>query len=706
MKDLPRIRLLTLAIGCILIAGTLHAADSTDETQGDPKVHKLDAVTVTGTLLGDSSKTAVSHYAGSRQVIGHDELVNSGYRSLDDALQHVPGIKILDETGTGVLPQIMLRGLYESRSGRVQLLQDGIPLSLAPYGQTSISLFPATFNQVERIDIVRGGAAVQYGPNNVGGVINLISKPIPDKWTTTIGEKITAGGAGHFLRDTSLSTGGYLTPNFGLQLDADSLKGQYWRDHSDTDVKNVRLRAEWWLADDTLLKASVERYVANMDLAGALSPVDYQNNPRQATRPLDAFDGRTTRSSLTYQQDLGAWGPFDQSQFSWTSFDWQSNRNFEFGTRISSAQTWLSNLPPQLDNGGPRTFSVYGTQPQLNLHMQSGGVSQQWSLGARAESESIGYLANATSLVDGSYSLFRDWQFKNHAWSAYVSDAIGFHDDQLVVTPGLRYEHLNSNFRDLITGNQYQNDIRNLLPGLTVGYQASSAWYVYTDAQRSLRAPQVTQIVYGNNLDSELAWNYEVGARYHPGEGLTVSADLYRINFNKQIQYNSTTASYYNIGKTRNQGAEVQLEWNPAWLRELKLDAGYAYLDASQESGQFEGNRVPFTSRNQFNLGANYTLGETNIALNSYYFSKAFTDAANTRQENAIASVGQLPAYWIWNTQLTRTLMRKGSSVLKGTLAMNNIFNKHYWFRGIDTSPWGREPGPERTVTVGAELTF
>lgn len=164
MRDLPRARLLGIAIGCTLIASPLLAADSTDETRDDPKVHKLDTVTVTGTLLGDSSKTAVSHYAGSRQVIGHDELVNSGYRSLDDALQHVPGIKIFDETGTGVLPQIMLRGLYESRSGRVQLLEDGIPLSLAPYGQTSLSLFPVTFNQIERIDIVRGGAAVQYGP--------------------------------------------------------------------------------------------------------------------------------------------------------------------------------------------------------------------------------------------------------------------------------------------------------------------------------------------------------------------------------------------------------------------------------------------------------------------------------------------------------------------------------------------------------------
>jgi hypothetical protein len=59
MKGLPRTCLLAIAIGGILITGSALAADSSDETQNDPKVRKLDAVTVTGTLLGDSSKAAV-----------------------------------------------------------------------------------------------------------------------------------------------------------------------------------------------------------------------------------------------------------------------------------------------------------------------------------------------------------------------------------------------------------------------------------------------------------------------------------------------------------------------------------------------------------------------------------------------------------------------------------------------------------------------
>jgi len=700
MHTLPARRRLGVALALALCAGHASAADDQDKSR------TLDAVVVKGTILGASRSEDVKHYAGSRQVIARDTLDNGANRSLDDALQRVPGVKIFDETGTGALPQIALRGLYESRSGRVQALLDGIPLSLAPYGQTSLSLFPVTLNQIDRVDIVRGGAAVQYGPNNVGGVINLVSKPIPERWTSVLGERITAYGRGQMLRDTSFSSGGYLSPNFGMQVDADWQKGEYFRQHSATNVKNVRLRTEWWLSEDKVLKADIQRYVANMDLAGALSVPDYLRDPRQATRPLDRFKGTTTRASVTYEQDLGNWWIFDNSQFTWTNFSADSERNFIVGMRRAQTETWRDDLPPQLLQSAPRGFKVYGTQPQFNLHMENGGVTQQWTVGARAVREDIDFIVGNTGLDNGVYTLVRDWGFKDRAWAGYISNAIGFMDDRFVVTPGVRYEHLDATYRNRANGTSFENNVRNWLPGLTLGYKASDKWYVYADAQRSLRAPQVTQIVFGDNLDSELAWNYELGARFNPTSRTMIQLDVYRIDFDKQIQLDNTTRTYGNIGKTVHQGVEANIEWSPEALDGLKLSLGYAYLDAKQKSGQYDGKLVPYTSRNQITLGASYTDGPTVYSLSSYYFSKAYTDTANTKAENAIASVGQLPSYAVWNAQVTHTFATWGTSSLKGSLALNNMFDKKYWFRGIDTSPWGRQPAPSRSVTLGGELTF
>jgi len=666
----------------------------------------LPTIEVAGGILGDSREEDVQTFAGARTVIGAEALRQGAYRSLDDALQRVPGVKILDETGTGVLPQIMMRGLYESRSGRVQVLRDGIPLSLAPYGQTSLSLFPVSMNQIDRIDVVRGGAAVQYGPNNVGGVINLVSKPIPQKWTTTLGNKVTAGGAGHFLNDVSASTGGYVNENFGLQLDADWLKGQYGRDHSNTDVKNLRLRAEWWLAEDKLIKAEIGRYVADMDLAGALSPADYERSPRQATRTLDEFSGRTTRVAVTYLQDLGAWGPVDRSQLSWSNFSAHSSRNFVVGMRRLSTETWAPDLPPQLLQSAPRDFRVYGTEPRLTFDIDSGAVTQKWTVGMRAMREDIDFIVGNTGLDNGVKTLVRDWGFKDRAWAGYVSNAIGLFDDRLTITPGLRYEHLNSSYRNNAAGTRTENDIRNLLPGLTIGYQFSPQWYGYADAQRSLRAPQVTQIIYGDSLDSELAWNYEAGVRFKPNESLNLNAAVFLIDFKNQIEIDNTTRTYGNLGKTRHQGLELAGEWKPFGSRNWTLNAGYTFLDAEVRSGPFSGNEVPYASRHQFNIGASYHRDDTVYAVDGYFFSKSYSDRANSVDEDGIASVGRLPSYWVWNAKVSQVLTRNGGTVLTGTLAVNNLFDRQYWFRGIDTSPWGRQPAPGRTITAGVELTF
>ncbi len=701
--------LLAVALAAAMLAPTsVRAEDTPPDADAQARIRQLDAVQVKGSLLGRSTVEDVQHYAGSRQVIDNAQLRTGANRSLDDALQKVPGIKVFDETGTGALPQIMLRGLYESRSGRVQVLEDGIPLALAPYGQTSLSLFPVGLNQVDRIDIVRGGAAVQYGPNNVGGVINLISPDIPTTWTTTLGQKVTAGGAGHYLGDTAISTGGYASDTFGLQLDANWTKGDYWREHSATDIKNLRLRAEWWLAPDKLLKASVQRYVADMDMAGALSVADYLRDSRQSTRPLDEFTGRTTRASLVYQQDFGDVGPFQDLRLDWSNFSARSSRNFIVGMRSASSETWRPDLPPQLRQSAPRDFRVYGSEPRLSWTMGDGAVRQQWTLGARAINEDIDFLVGNTRLSDGLYTLVRDWRFKDRGAAAYVSDGISLADGRVTVTPGLRYEQVDSRYYNLASGARTRNKTDDVLPGLTLGFQASPQWYLYADGQRSLRAPQVTQIIFGDNLDAELAWNYEAGARYQPNERTRVQFGGYLIDFDQQIQLDNTTRTYRNLGKTRHQGAEVEVQWSPAQLRALTLNAGYAYLDARQESGVYDGNRVPYTSRNQLTLGASYRpdSGHTTVAVSSYYFSRAFSDAANTVQENAIASVGELPSYWVWNAQLSQVLSEGTSGKLSASLAVNNLFDRKYWYRGIDTSPWGRQPAPGRSVTVGLEYTF
>lgn len=131
----------TLTLPQLTRASDTPTTDVLDASGGGTPIRALDAIQVQGSLLGRSKPDDVQRYAGSRQVIDREQLRNGGNRSLDDALQRVPGIKIFDETGTGALPQLMLRGLYESRSGRVQVLEDGIPLRWPRMGRPACRCF-------------------------------------------------------------------------------------------------------------------------------------------------------------------------------------------------------------------------------------------------------------------------------------------------------------------------------------------------------------------------------------------------------------------------------------------------------------------------------------------------------------------------------------------------------------------------------------
>lgn len=695
---------------------TKQAAD-VGQQEGSVEARGPEHILVQGDVIGNSSRYGLQHYAGSSSIISHADLTEKATRSIDDALQRIPSVKIFDETGTGALPQIQMRGLYESRSGRVQILEDGIPLALAPYGQTSVSMFPMTMDMVDRIDVVRGGTALQYGPNNMGGVINIISRPIAEKWTTSIGERLQiAGNNGHVLGNTDFSTGGHVTQRFAMQIDANFQNGHQFRDgHSGTNVRNLRLRTEYDITNDDRIKTDFADYDATLDMPGALSPSDYRKNPFQETRNYDSMTGYTYRDSLVGQHDMHSWKGITGGQATLTFFADKASRSFTNGMRLSSSETWRSDLPVQRLQNSPRDFTVYGVQPQMTLRTKAWGVSHEFAFGARYVSEDIHYMVNRQAFPFGAWTSFRDWQFNTQAWSTFISDKMGFLHDRLTFTPGFRFEHVDQSYVNNATKQREGNGTRDVLPGVTLGYSIGKTGYIFFDAQKSLRSPQSTQIIYGNKLDAEKAWNYEAGGRWFPNRYTTLSLTFYRIDFGNQINYDSTLISptlgtpggYINLGGTRYQGIEFSGNWAVKQLPALSFDASYSFLDAKQLDGAYRGNVVPYTSKHQISGGMTYKWGNTHFNVNGFWFSRSYTDAANTKLENATGSVGRVPGYVVFNAQVTHTIpLRRHGAKLDLSLAIMNFGDERYYFRGMDTSPWGREVAPGRTFQIGSKITF
>lgn len=95
--------------------------------------------------------------------------------TLDEALRYVPGINVIDG-------QINIRGSSGYSRGvgsRVLLLLDGLPLLTGDTRETNWETIPV--QQIERVEIVKGAGSALYGSSALGGVINVITRDVPER---------------------------------------------------------------------------------------------------------------------------------------------------------------------------------------------------------------------------------------------------------------------------------------------------------------------------------------------------------------------------------------------------------------------------------------------------------------------------------------------------------------------------------------------
>lgn len=687
LRPTPRRLSSCIALLCLSMQGEIQAqSQATNEAQ--PQAQMLEPVTIQSDWLGPPTQQSVKKYTGGRTVVESEDLQQRGALNLEDALRRVPGLQVLDETGTGILPNIGVRGLNPLRSERLQVLVDGYPIAIGPYTNVGLSLFPVTLPSLEAVDLVRGGAAVHYGPNNVGGVLNLVTKPIPLKTSQTLRERLQISQeTGNTLTDTYYRIGGFMRDNLGLQFQANVVDGKGQRDHSDTRVNHFILDGEYYLNANNDFKAQLQYYEVQAQLPGALSPAAYTQNPNQSQRPYDAYNADMWRATFTWNHTLS-----DDAKLTWLNFAHQANRTFFFSDPMDPA------LPVNTVSDSPRVFGVHGTEPRF---------TKKWSnhtliAGARFVEEDVRFDVTRTNLSTGAVDPFRRWDFSTRAMAYYLSDSIAFMEDRLKITPGIRYEDIQTHYRDLNTGAEFQNNPDEWLPGLTVGYQATPDVFVFANAQRSLVPVQTAQVTRGGDVGNESAENYEIGSRWQINPQANLALTLFRVDYKDQIVFDSGV--FRNLGKTRQAGLELEGHWNLNSQTELGMN--YTYLDTEQLSGADQGKKLRNAPTHHLGLDAVYKVGKWTANANALYVSESFSDSANTLLETANGSAGQLPAYTLVNARVGRDFpMGQGKNLNLG-VGINNLLDEQYFFRGVDVSTIGRVPAPGRMVLIDMQMDF
>ncbi len=141
-----------------------------------PSPVQVDQVVVTASKRAQS----LQEVPVSVSVMDATQIKMRNAQTIDDALRYIPGVNV-----TGF--QVNIRGSsgYSRGAGsRVLMLLDGIPFITGDTGELSFESIP--IGLVDRIEVVKGASSALYGSNALGGVINIITKDIPEKPETDV----------------------------------------------------------------------------------------------------------------------------------------------------------------------------------------------------------------------------------------------------------------------------------------------------------------------------------------------------------------------------------------------------------------------------------------------------------------------------------------------------------------------------------------
>jgi Fe(3+) dicitrate transport protein len=718
-----RYKPVTIAIALLPFGIPAYAADA--ETTDPAKETSLEAVTITGDWLGNPTEQKVMEHPGARTIVERKEIVESGASSVRDVLRRIPGVQVQDSNGTGgsdISLNVGVRGLTARLSPRSTILMDGVPLAYAPYGQPQLSLAPLSLGNLQTVDVVRGAGSVRYGPQNVGGIINFVTRPIAQQFTAdaSVGSEIYSHGGG--VKSTpNAYIGGTNANGLGAAVLYSGTHGDGFRaSNNRTDIDDVILKGayKFTLTDDVAV--SLHHFEGKGQMPGGLTSKQYAADPFQSDRPYDNFTGRRTDGSIKYTHK-DAVNSFELLSYYTDSF--RGSNIEQEGTGASAGQRRLTSAP--------RGYHTFAIEPRYSRLIDTGSIVQEVSIGYRFLNEASSETATRTGFYNPNSGIdartlaspaYQTSQGGTTANAFYIDDRIDI--GRWTITPGVRYEIIRTfnNVTNLnngaVTSALYpQIDSHAALPMLSVMYRVNDGWSLFANGGQSFGPQQYAQLASTTQgLHPEKATTYEVGTHFN-GRAWSGELTFFNIDFDQELQLSRTIVGdgiWTDLGATRHRGVESGVRYDignliPS-LDGLSVYATYTYTQAISKAGVFAGRDLPFYSRQVATLGASYRRARWTFNADLFAQTKQHSPgdpnagATYVTQEDASGRLGDIPGYATVNLR-TGYDFGKELNNLKVAVGVKNLFDRRYFTRSTDNNG-GKYVGQPLTVYMQASLSY
>ncbi len=710
----PRHLLPALACTFALAAQAQTPAPATEEAPAT-EVQTLDVITVYGESEGDSvvqnpflqPVEGTKIFAGKRAtVIDLDALPKVQANNYRQALALTPGLLISEESSP--LVSIGYRGIGEPhRTQFMQVLKDGIPIHADPFGYPEAYYTPP-LDVVDRIEFIRGGGALMYGPQPAG-VLNYITyAPERDAAFTFRSQNIvgsdnlfssytavsgTSGKVGYYAYYNHRESDGFRQANSDYRLDGGHFKISY-----DVDA-------------DTRWILGVDAYEEEHGEPGGLSVAGYASNRDQTTRFNDRFRLRryvaTAELQHTFQPgtelSVKAWGGFYER---WS----KRQRGGAFGTLPTGAAALTNTIENQ-------QFYTFGIEPRLRHDWEAAGGQHTLATGMQfylLDSPRQDQRGAEPDANNGA--VLSDVQRDLFYYSFFIENKFTW--GNFSITPGFRLESINQsvdsktlNAAGLVTAARQvdKNDIQPLF-GLGIAYDLPSENQIYANISQSYRGTIFAESIVAapgltaTDSDPALGWNYELGLRGNPRPWFTYDTSVFLVDLDNRFGVVGNTLQ--SVGRSINTGWDgaFQLDLIRGFdavngtkhadrLGSLNFYANATLLTAELHGGPNNGGTPQYAPDYMVRTGLIYGYKDkVKVSFLGTFIADHKAQDGNDPRFN-------IPSYMTWDLT-AEYKVNKHFSVMAG---LNNVFNEDYYSRVRND---GIDPAQGRNFYVGGEVRF
>jgi len=572
--------------------------------------------------------------------------------NLRQMFSRVPGLFVSDQQIPSIY-NVNYRGLGNPHESEfVAFFQNNVPLAADPFGYPTMYYMPAA-QRVERIEFVRGGGGLLYGPQ-IGPVLNFVTR------------RADAAAAPSFRTDQATGSDGlYSTYNevqwsqndVGFMASFDHRSADGPRQNEDYEVNAGYFGVSYEGLDGIRLGFDVDLYQSDSGEAGRLTSQEFAADRDLVKTPFNAVDIDQVIATFTYEQQINESATLD-ARLWYLGMDRLSRRSAQFTDPANEPATTAID-EQQFNNYG---FDLRAAFAWGENNVLTAGTTGYLSDSPRTRHVSDDIRSSRQNPADLAFEIDRGVNYT----ALFLENLFSL--GRLSVVPSARYERINYDLEDVVTSaslNRGPIDLdrtsNETLLGLGLMYQTGDRSELYANVSESYRPQRYDDLI---NPASELAGsngpgvsrgvNYEIGYRSQPTDRLVFDISVFHVDFEdkiEQIQVNIADVERVNSGDSRHQGLEFSIEYAvlSADTRSLTLFANGSLLDAeitNSVTASLEGNDPAFAPDHVIRAGFIYDDTRWNVALTATLVGDQYWQDSNLpRGAGAGLIEGKIPSY-------------------------------------------------------------